>query len=152
VLRALKKGFTIETAIEVVQETRQYIPSVITSFIYGYPFEAMDDFWDTLWAINQMGRDPHVIPNVWFLCPLPNAPLTEEYRERLRFSEEYQSLFGTLQIRRTVAEYPTLVEAIRRYPDVFSTFYHFDHPELAEKWSVMLRMRQRALQNQTTGN
>lgn len=152
VLKTLKKGFTIEQAIAVVQKTRKYIPSVITSFIYGFPFETMEDFYDTLWAINQLGRDPHVIPNVWFLCPLPKAPLTEEYRHALRFSEEYQSLFGTLQIRGSVSDYPTLVDAIRRFPDVFATFYYFDHAELAEKWSIMLRMRQQALAAHAPGN
>ncbi len=85
------KGFTPKMAVDVISEATQLFPRVDTFFIWGFPDETMDDFYQSLFqmiSFRLMGA--RILPSL--LCLLPQ---TELYRslspqrlEQLEFCNE----------------------------------------------------------------
>jgi radical SAM superfamily enzyme YgiQ (UPF0313 family) len=76
-LERVKKGFTIEQAMDVVSRAVLRFPRVDTFFVWGFPFETMDDFHQTLFqmiAFRLIGS--RILPSLLSLLPQ-----TEIYRE-----------------------------------------------------------------------
>jgi anaerobic magnesium-protoporphyrin IX monomethyl ester cyclase len=139
VLRAIKKGFTIEMARREVERTLRYIPKVTTSYVWGFPFETMDDFYETVWAIAQHAPLEGVRPQVGLLSPLPKSPIYREHRGSVRFSPELNPRV-MLPSPESLADYPDITGLIVDYPRLFSPFYYYDHPDLGRKSAVMARI------------
>jgi radical SAM superfamily enzyme YgiQ (UPF0313 family) len=70
VLERVIKGFSFKDALRVVTEAVQIFPSVETFFIWGFPFEDMEDFYQTalqMARFQQMGVT--VLPSLLSLLP-----------------------------------------------------------------------------------
>ena len=134
VLERIKKGFTAAETLELVPKAVGIFPRVDTFYVWGYPFETMDDFNQSLFqmvSFRMLGA--RILPSL--LCLLPQ---TEIYREwaakatlefcpyllpefvftghevcnsgRVDLPERYSHIFGL----------------ILDHPDVFPGFYHID--------------------------
>jgi len=138
VLRRINKNFTVKEATHKVSLATEHIKEVTTSFIWGFPFETMDDFKATM----------HSVVSVWrlgaqaglrLLSPMPLSRLGAEYRDHLEFSEDLCSAFASLG---NIAPWrPTyrpelpdeFKEVIRTYPEVFMGFCHIKSNTIREK-------------------
>lgn len=133
-LQRVKKGFTIEQAIDVVSRAVLRFPRVDTFFVWGFPFETMDDFHQTLFqmiAFRLIGA--RILPSLLSLLPQ-----TEIYRElpdkgRLEF---YPGLLpeymltghevcddGHLSVS---GRHAFIFDFIRQNPDLFPGFFLVD--------------------------
>ena len=77
ILERVKKGFTIEQAMDVVSRAVLFFPRVDTFFVWGFPFETLEDFQQTLFqmiAFRLIGA--RILPSLLSLLPQ-----TEIYRE-----------------------------------------------------------------------
>lgn len=137
VLARLKKKIRIEEAHEVLRMTSRYVLQTNSSYIWGYPFETLDDFLETLMAVTEDQRIPGVTPHFYQLGPFAQTPLYQEYHELLRFDPEKVANVGTIPVNERLTSYPELVELIETYPRIFTAFYHYDHPELAMKRKLL---------------
>lgn len=143
ILRRIGKGFTVEAAESVVARSLEYF-SVDVSFIWGYPFETLDDFVATLESIWRVLRmDPRIAVYLSLLSPLPLSPLQQEFASQLCFSDELvtygefafepaRSLGGRLLD-------DELLAMIRQYPETFSAHYHYPTESLREKTELLRR-------------
>ena len=95
VLKRIKKGFTIELAAETLLLSKMYIPEVMASFIYRYPFETLKDFMDTYFYMTYF-RHKDIDVQLHPLMPVKNSEIYRRYKKNLRFREDEQShcLFG----------------------------------------------------------
>lgn len=134
VLRRTKKGFRPEQSMEVVAEAVKRFPRVDTFFVWGFPFETLDDFHQSLFQMvtfRLMGA--RVLPSL--LCYLPQTGIYEEYRHDPRFEfcpdllPEYM-LTGhelcrpwKIEIDR---EHAWLFDLVRAHPAIFPGFFHYD--------------------------
>lgn len=143
VLEQIHKGFTAEQAARTIQESTLYIPHVYTSYIWGFPFETTDDFYDTLLMLTSDMRDPKITALLTLLTPLAASPLRQTFADRLRFSLDYQMGASTLPAD-DLRNYPELVELIRTYPELFSSFYYIDHEAVQEKKAIVERLVEQA--------
>ncbi|MFO8010144.1 MAG: radical SAM protein [Dehalococcoidia bacterium] len=88
VLRKTVKGFTVEQAVEVVSTATQIFPQVDTFFIWGFPFETIEHFYQSVFLMNSfrmMGA--RILPSL--LCYLPQTRIYDELdKSRLEFSYE----------------------------------------------------------------
>lgn len=83
VLARTKKGFSPLEAVSVVSKALRYFPRVDTFFVWGFPFEDMKDFCQTLFMmINFRTMGSRVLPSL-----LSFLPQTEIYREYAASSE-----------------------------------------------------------------
>jgi len=145
VLDRIRKGFSAEQAAQTIQMSTQYVPRVYTSYIWGFPFETMEDFYDTLLMLTNDMRHSGIIPMMTMLTPLAASPLRKEFAGQLRFSLDYQMGASTLP-GDDLANYPELVELIERYPDLFTSFYYIEHEEMEQKKALVKRLADRGHQ------
>jgi radical SAM superfamily enzyme YgiQ (UPF0313 family) len=132
VLREIRKGFTIEQAYAAVRLALKHIPSVHASFIWGFPFETLDECRETVaWAERLQEEGCTVLS--FLLSPLPNSEIFRNYRGRLDFNTDIMSNFNCsgaedIQQKRTRplrrAQY--LFQFIQQHPDIFPGFYLYD--------------------------
>ena len=130
-LRKLHKGFTCEEALNVVKESAERF-KVICSFIWGYPFETLEDFYETLiflWYLPTLSDS--IVADLFYLSPLAGSPLCREYCDKLKFSPNLVSSLVRTPRGRSIDK--TVQTLIASYPNIFPGFYHFHSPDLGEK-------------------
>lgn len=130
VLEVLNKGFDTQQAINVVNATKILCP-VTASFIWGYPFESMDEFKKTLSLIEYLiNNDVEIQQSA--LCPLPGTPLHHAYQKDLVFSIHKIPNATGLSGDELLDE----IDLVNSHPDIFSGFYQLNHPYLNDKWEM----------------
>lgn len=134
VLQRIKKGFTAAQALEVVPKAVAILPRVDAFFVWGFPFETMEDFQQSLFqmvSFRMLGA--RILPSLLSLLPQ-----TEIYREwAARATLEFcpylfpEFVFtghevcrgGRIELPQRYAEYFGLIAA---NPDIFPGFFHID--------------------------
>jgi radical SAM superfamily enzyme YgiQ (UPF0313 family) len=138
-LENTSKGFTPEMAVDVVSRATQIFPRVDAFFIWGYPDETMDDFYQSLFqmiSFRLMGA--RILPSL--LCLLPQTELyrglTAEQYERAEFCEELLPEYvitghevcevGSVSI---APQHRPIFEFIKEHKDLFPGFFLVDVEE-----------------------
>ncbi len=104
-----------------VELLKSGIDLVTTSFVWGFPFESLQDLVDTLSLIAVLLKNGAVAP-LHLLSALPRSPLTRSHGDLRRFDP---NLLPDISAAPMSPEVVSLIEESR---DVFSSFYFFDHP------------------------
>jgi radical SAM superfamily enzyme YgiQ (UPF0313 family) len=133
ILSSVAKGFTVEQAIDVVSEAARVFPNVDAFFIWGFPFETMEHFYQTVFLMNSFRMmGVRVLPSL--LCYLPQTMIYRELdKEKLEFSHEmipeYMltghetcSGFGI----RIDERHRCIYDFILENRDIFPGFFHYD--------------------------
>ncbi|MBW2262863.1 MAG: radical SAM protein [Deltaproteobacteria bacterium] len=134
ILERTNKGFSIEQATEVVSEACLYFPRVDSFFIWGFPFETMEDFNQTVFhMISFRLVGSRILPSLF--CLLPQTDIYNEYKD-IKELEYYPGLFpeymltgheicedGKLQMSE---KHRFIFEFIQQHPDLFPGFFHID--------------------------
>lgn len=139
VLKHLRKEFTIEQARTVIGWSLEYLPQVHTTYIWGFPFESQDDFYDTIAAIAEDSRSPKVSIQTYLLSALVASPLYAKYRALLKFEPALQFGISVLATGNLI-NHPELVDFIKKHPELCASFYYYDHPLLEAKLQAMRRL------------
>ncbi|MBU2540511.1 MAG: B12-binding domain-containing radical SAM protein [Candidatus Omnitrophica bacterium] len=134
ILKKIKKRFTIEEATRILLLSKKYFKEVRTSFIYGFPFESKNDFLDTITYIAYL-QSMKIKLQLYLLCPLPNTQIYNYYKKILRFSEAAIPDSSPLLINTK-----DMKGLIIKYPDIFSTYYHYKSPALKDKFKIIKRL------------
>lgn len=138
VLEKIRKKFSIKKATKVVELTTKYMKKVVASYIWGFPFETMWDFKQTIFSVISMWYI-NARPGLKLLSPMPLSPLGIEYKDQLEYSEELCSVFASLgnvvpgEMKRRAEIPEELKDLIKNYPDVFMGFYYIKHEGIFEK-------------------
>jgi len=134
VLQRIKKGFTAAETLDVVPRAVKYFPRVDAFFVWGFTFETMDDFNQSLFqmvSFRMMGA--RILPSL--LSLLPQTPLFEELAADVElefcpylfpefvFTGHEVCRGGTVELPEQHREY---FDLIRANPDIFSGFFHVD--------------------------
>ena len=80
ILQRTKKGFTTDQAIAVVSSATRIFPRVDCFFIWGFPFETMSEFYESVFqmvSFRLMGA--RILPSL--LAMLPQTDIYREYRD-----------------------------------------------------------------------
>ncbi len=132
ILQRTKKGFTIEQATKVIAEAVHHFPRVDTFFIWGFPFETMEHFHQTIFQmISFRLLGARILPSL--LCLLPQTDIYKEYKDQIEL-EFFPGLLpeymltghevcddGHLQVS---AEHAFIFDFIQEHPDLFPGFFH----------------------------
>ena len=134
ILERTKKGFRAHQAIDIVGPACDVFRRVDLFYVWGYPFETMEDFDASVFqmiSFRMMGA--RILPSM--LCLLPQ---TEIFREdvqvdKLQFAPdlfpEYMvtghevSRLAHIEIR---PEHTSVFDFVRQHPDIFPGFFHID--------------------------
>ena len=134
VLSRIKKGFTSAQSVDVVPKAVQVFPRVDAFFVWGFPFETLEDFQQSLFQMVSFRMfGARILPSLLSLLPQ-----TEIYREwsaqaTLEFCPYLLPEFvftghevcrgGKIELPQRHARYFDLILA---NPDIFPGFYHID--------------------------
>ncbi len=134
VLGAIRKGFTTADTLEVVPRAVKIFPRVDAFFVWGFPFETMDDFHQSLFqmvSFRMLGA--RILPSL--LSLLPQTDVFREFGDvgKLEFCPYLLPEFvftghevchgGRIELPRKHAEY---FDLITDNPDIFPGFFHID--------------------------
>ncbi len=134
ILKMIKKGFTAKETLELIPRAIDIFPRVDTFYIWGFPFETIEDFNQTLFqmvSLRMMGA--RILPSM--LSLLPQTELYKEWCQKveLEFCPYLLPEFvvtghevcrgGEIEIPEKYQEYFNL---IKNNPDIFSGFFHID--------------------------
>lgn len=134
VLRRIRKGFTAGEALDVVPRAIGLFPRVDAFYVWGFPFETMEDFNQTLFqmvSLRMMGA--RILPSL--LSLLPQTELYREWASKVTlefcpwllpefvFTGHEVCRDGAVEIPVRYAGY---FDLIRQNPDIFPGFYHID--------------------------
>ncbi len=133
ILEQIVKGFTVNQAIDVIADSLEIFPSVDTFFIWGYPFETMQQFHQSLTLMNSLRMmGARVLPSM--LCYLPQTELYKDIdKSRLEFSPETMPEFLVTGHERLggcritmVDHYRPIYDFILENKDIFPGFFQYD--------------------------
>ena len=134
ILEMTKKGFSADETIDVVRTACSIFRRTDLFYVWGYPFETMDDFYQSVFqmvSFRMMGA--RILPSL--LCLLPQTTIFREQvtLDQLEFAPdifpEYMitghevSRHAHVEIR---PEHADVFEFIRAHPDIFPGFFHVD--------------------------
>ncbi len=83
ILQQIRKGFTAAQSLEVIPKAVRIFPRVDAFFIWGFPFETMEDFHQTLFqmvSFRMMGA--RILPSL--LSLLPQTDIYREWIDRVK--------------------------------------------------------------------
>lgn len=134
ILELTRKGFTTAQAVDVVSRACRIFRRVDAFYVWGYPFETLDDFHQSVFqmvSFRMMGA--RILPSL--LCLLPQTRIYRDHVDprKLEFAPdllpEYMvtghevSRLAHIEIR---PEHAAVFEFVRQHPDIFPGFFHLD--------------------------
>ena len=131
-LRAVRKGVSQSQISEVVPRAREYFSEVTASFVWGFPFEELSDFEETL-VLAAYLRTYGIQVQLHLWSPMTRSALFDRWSDQLVFDPAVQSDI----VPGDLARYQSLVRSNAR---IFSPFYHVPHPAFEEKRAMMKAM------------
>jgi len=123
-----------EDVMPVLKLSAQYFDRIEASFIWGYPFETVDDFDRTLeLAAEASMLAPKVNVQLHMLSPLPMSPLYREFDGELIEPQECDRNWLLLPPLLLEPAASVVADFVRRAPDIHPGFYSFPTPGKAAK-------------------
>jgi len=134
VLQQIKKGFTAAETLEVVPKAVGLFPRVDAFFVWGFPFETLEDFHQSLFqmvSFRMLGA--RILPSLLSLLPQTEIYRQWSARAELEFCPYLFPEFvftghevcrgGVVELPECHAEYFDLITG---NPDLFPGFFHID--------------------------
>jgi len=140
--RTVKKVHA-EDVVPVLRLSAEYFDRIEASFIWGYPFEAVDDFERTLdLAAEASMLAPVVNVQLHMLSPLPLSPIYREFTGCLLEPEPEDRRWLLLPALLLDERAVTVRQLVRDAPDIYPGFYTFPTPaKQAKRKSLEQSMR-----------
>ncbi|MGO9567912.1 MAG: B12-binding domain-containing radical SAM protein [Desulfomonilaceae bacterium] len=130
--RVLNKRLKLERALEVVRKTCELGIRATCGFIVGFPQERSEDLAQTLRLMLELhfaGDREEISLYLRLLVPFPGSPLYEKNGKSLAL-DQHLSDFSVYPSN------PVDMEFIKKYPQVFSTLYHYIPEHLDREFFV----------------
>jgi radical SAM superfamily enzyme YgiQ (UPF0313 family) len=134
ILQQIKKGFTAAETVEVVSQAVEIFPRVDAFFVWGFPFETLADFHQTLFqmvAFRMLGA--RILPSLLSLLPQTEIYRDWSQRAELEFCPYLLPEFvftghevcrgGSIEVPPQYREYFDLITS---NSDIFPGFFHID--------------------------
>jgi radical SAM superfamily enzyme YgiQ (UPF0313 family) len=132
ILARVNKVIPFEQTVRMVKASVRLGMYVHTPLMWGFPFEDMRDFHETL-AFGQYltHQGAHVFYTL--ATPLPATVLHEEYRDRLAFDP---AIYSTIVAPGRSTDLSEVEPIIRADPELFAGFWHFADGRVEEKIQI----------------
>ena len=123
-----------EDVLPVIAYSAEIFEFVEASFIWGYPFEELEDFKMTLDLAGRVSQwAPKVNVQLHRLSPLPNSPIYKEYPGPLLEPDPRDKPWLLLPAVLLEPEAAAIGRLVRAAPDVYPGFFTLPTPEEGEK-------------------
>jgi len=134
VLDRTVKKVRVKDIVPVLKLSAEYFDRIEASFIWGYPFETLEDFYATLDIAAQASQfAPVVNVQLHMLSPLPMSPIYREFSDLLKEPESEDIRWLLLPAVFLDERSAPIRELIRGDPDIYPGFYSLPTPSKHEK-------------------
>jgi radical SAM superfamily enzyme YgiQ (UPF0313 family) len=134
VLDRTVKHVRVKDIVPVLRISAQYFQRIEASFIWGYPFETLDDFSATLEVASEASLlAPVVNVQLHMLSPLPLSPIYREFSGQLIDPEPEDSRWLLLPAVLLDQRAERVRDLVRAHPDIYPGFYCLPTPHKNEK-------------------
>lgn len=142
VLKLIAKQISKSKVKNIIKMSVNHIKSVISTFMWGFPYESMEDFFETIYLMGEVAELGSLI-KLLLLSPSPLSPLYREYSHQLKFSEKLVSnlLWGVLKNTVSPEEKEHALRMIVQNQDIFPGFFYIYSPDINKKYSVLKKAR-----------
>lgn len=130
VLKRINKGFISAEIEQKVRAATQYFEYVTVSLIWGYPFETLPEFYESL-ALATECRFYGASVQFHLLSPMPGSELYEQHGHGLHFSEDAVS--DLVCSKHGIEPFKGFV---LEHPDICASFYHYPSPNFEKKLGI----------------
>jgi radical SAM superfamily enzyme YgiQ (UPF0313 family) len=138
VLKKTLKVMKSEDILPVLEYSAQYFENIEASFIWGYPFETLDDFQRTVEIAGEASMlAPKVNVQMHMLSPLPNSPMYREFEGELLPPEPEDKDWLLLPAVLLDERAERVRRMVRERPELYSGFYTFPTPSKAAKREIL---------------
>lgn len=127
VLQRMGKKYNTREAKDKILRSLDYF-QVRTLLIWGFPFETMTDFYETMEFaafVSEIGG----VPLVYLLAPFSHSSLYGQYQDTLKFSRELYNACHLIQNE-------DVIELIVKHPKLFPGFCYYEGGNVLEKYSI----------------
>jgi radical SAM superfamily enzyme YgiQ (UPF0313 family) len=169
VLKKIKKGFGVKEALSAIEKSVRFIKVVEVGLMWGFPFETLADFKETLRIREYLEKDLGCNVQLRWLEPYPATEFFRKYKRDLFLPKNHSLMFQPEKLERLIAEgksfyracedtcrIPADVTSIRfiiaasqtastcrdiieENPYLFSDYYRYKTPDLEEKLNLASR-------------
>jgi radical SAM superfamily enzyme YgiQ (UPF0313 family) len=140
VLDRTVKRLDASDILPVLRLSAQHFEKIEASFIWGYPFESLDDFRRTLDVAGEASLlSPTVNVQVHMLSPLPLSPMYQEFTGRLLEPDPADARWLLLPALLLNERAAVVREIVRSAPDIHPGFFTFPTPEKHAKRELLER-------------
>jgi len=156
VLQQIKHGFNVQKGLEVIKMSKRYFKLVEVSLMWGFPFETLDDFKQTLDMHNYLKNELKCAVQLQWFQPFANTSLFQKYKHTLCKAESLSAIYDRNKSRRQVRHtlksagkydytislrsmighahvYSLAKDLIDHNSYLFPDFYRYHTPSLKEK-------------------
>jgi radical SAM superfamily enzyme YgiQ (UPF0313 family) len=127
-----------ETILNCLRESSEYFEKVEASFIWGYPFETLEQFQETLELAGEASKfAPRVNVQLHMLSPLPLSPIYVQYEGDIvppELEDKDWLLLPSILLDDRAGAIRSLVES---RPDIFPGFFTFPTPDKEAKRTML---------------
>ncbi len=121
--KLIGKNLPIQRVKSVIQETHSLGIRVATSFICGFPQEKLEDLSATFNLAVDMAHIGVEELTLHLLSPLSGSELYQTFKDTMCYDSQWSEMPGKYFSKDEQ-------ELVRRWPDIFASFYHFGTPFL----------------------
>jgi radical SAM superfamily enzyme YgiQ (UPF0313 family) len=138
VLARTHKMVRAESVVPVIRHSASVFDHVDASFIWGYPFEELDDFKMTVDLVARVSEfAPRVKIQLHMLSPLPNSPIFREFADVLQEPEPEDRPWLLLPGVLIDPRAEEIGKLVREAPDLYPGFFTLPTPAKAEKREML---------------
>jgi len=138
VLDRTVKRVRAEDVLPVLELSARYFDKIEASFIWGYPFETLDDFKKTLDLAGEASMlAPRVNVQLHMLSPLPLSPIYREFNGSLCMPEPEDRPWLLLPALLLDDRAAALRAIVTSAPDIYPGFYSFPTPAREAKRGLL---------------
>jgi radical SAM superfamily enzyme YgiQ (UPF0313 family) len=146
VLERVGRRYSPAQVLKAVRLSAKHMDHVVCTFIWGFPFETMDDFFMTITLMSkvaELGGDVKIL----CLMPMQLSSLYQEFGTELGFdprlaaSTIYSGYAGEVDEQEESRALDRLLDFIGRHPRLFPDFYYFKSDTFERKRGMLAALR-----------
>jgi len=134
ILKQIRKGFNSKLANDILIKSKKYFKEVTASFIWGYPFESLNDLKKTLLMIQFLNLNKiKILPHL--LTVMKNTEIYLKYKQKTKFSESLSTSMN-YPLKPEPKEFKNFV---KNNKEIFLGYNYYDHDSFKKKIKIMNR-------------
>ncbi len=145
ILKKVNKGFSVKMAKDVLTKSKKYFTGIDASFLWGFPFETIEDFKKTIKLVEDFTFKLDINAGLNCLRPEIGSQIYNNYKDHLipffqyhksRIILNYSQITRLVRDTRLMCKDADIFEVFKKYPNILLFYYVFKTPNFSQKINI----------------